>query len=280
MASIVGEGAPCRLCTKIDIEQLSNIRTFDSRKVDSKETIRPTRLVEIEKDSTSIRLVLELASNGDYAALSYVWGQGEALWRTVKENIDLRHHGFTFHELPQTPRDSVLVAARLGLRYIWIECLCILQDDLADWEKESVKMDAVYGGAIVTLMACSSVSSTWSLFNERSEPCDDFESRGLTISNELSNRVLSMLLISPPNQHYLFLEIFIDSQTRETLLLEGGWTSQEWVLSPRKLYICPSQLFWECGGRRLSEDGVWKYSRHYRSLAQALMTYVEKQGET
>ena len=61
--------------------------------------------------------------------------------------------------MSQNLQDAVVVTRLLGLRYLWIDSLCIIQDSKSDWEEEGSKMDQVYKNAYVTLAATSATTS-------------------------------------------------------------------------------------------------------------------------
>ncbi|KAK0727277.1 heterokaryon incompatibility, partial [Lasiosphaeria miniovina] len=89
---------------------------------------------------------------GKYAALSHCWGSpGQQPFTTTADNLASRQSGIDFQHLPPTFRDAVIVASELGVQNLWIDSLCIIQDDADDWARESIRMAAVYGKAHVTI---------------------------------------------------------------------------------------------------------------------------------
>lgn len=119
----------------------------------------PLRLIDLQADPAypdRIRLVLTsdisttLSPGVQYAALSYYWGATTA-FTTTPTTIRSRMGGFAISEVPATLGDTVLVVQWLGIRYLWIVSLCILQggrDDataLADWRHEAARMHLIYG---------------------------------------------------------------------------------------------------------------------------------------
>jgi len=65
-----------------------------------------------------------------------------------------------FSHLSQTFQDAVKLVKQLGQHYLWIDSLCIIQDDKTDWAIEAAAMAAVYGNSIFTIFALSSQNST------------------------------------------------------------------------------------------------------------------------
>lgn len=93
-------------------------------------------------------------SAGEYVALSYCWGKSVPC-TTIKNNIQkhMEEQGISFANLPGTLQDAVFLVRYLGLRYLWADCLCIVQDDATDWQKEASRMSEVYSNASLTLAA-------------------------------------------------------------------------------------------------------------------------------
>lgn len=108
---------------------------------------------------TSLLCITTPPSPVPYAALSYVWGTAPVL-RTLKSNLAaLRLPGAFDHPefpLPATIRDAVTLCARLGVRYLWVDSLCIVQDDPASQGEQLRAMGSVYGRAEFTVAALGS----------------------------------------------------------------------------------------------------------------------------
>ncbi|KAK7993899.1 Gamma-tubulin complex component 4 [Apiospora arundinis] len=107
----------------------------------------PRRLIDVVNKTGQpgeVSLVQpQLSGIYEYAALTYCWGQVQgATWLTTKANLVSRSAGFIRSSMPQTLQDALIVTEKLGLRYVWIDALCIVQDDPEDWEVEGSKMAA------------------------------------------------------------------------------------------------------------------------------------------
>ncbi|PQE07156.1 Heterokaryon incompatibility protein [Rutstroemia sp. NJR-2017a BVV2] len=72
---------------------------------------------------------------------------------TTKDNIDCFKQALPMEELPQTFKDAITVTRQLGLQYIWIDSLCIIQHDQEDWFRESAKMGDIFESSSCTLAA-------------------------------------------------------------------------------------------------------------------------------
>lgn len=125
----------------------------------------PTRLLALD----SLRLV-ETADGGvqdedrRYAALSYTRGtaSSDAAIRTTLENLEERKGGMDLAELPRTFRDAIVACQALGIPFLWIDALCIV-DDSEDRNREVALMSKTFGNAEVTLAAYVSLTPALSL---------------------------------------------------------------------------------------------------------------------
>jgi hypothetical protein len=142
----------------------------------------PTRVIDVVcGDNTDIvRLCerLEIHDDSDYVALSHCWGKAPmitlcdpSLSMDGRENaipIGEFKAGIPISRLPTTFRDAVTVTRRLGIRYVWIDAICIVQNSSQDWKTEAMTMHQVYGNAHCTLAATFSKDGNGGLFKERS----------------------------------------------------------------------------------------------------------------
>lgn len=104
----------------------------------------PTRVLDVTTNPPKLVITANLSQKEEkYIALSHCWGPSQPL-RTLKMNIGLHQDGIDLSSMPQTFKDAVAVTRYLGMRYIWIDSLCIVQDDVLDWECEAARMADVY----------------------------------------------------------------------------------------------------------------------------------------
>jgi len=125
----------------------------------------PTRLLDVAafQNSDDIRLVMldVKLSPTRYVALSHCWGPTTQLpITTTVSTLENRMQRIKFSHLSQTFQDAVKLVKQLGQHYLWIDSLCIIQDDKTDWAIEAAAMAAVYGNSIFTIFALSSQNST------------------------------------------------------------------------------------------------------------------------
>lgn len=129
----------------------------------------PTRLLELGfgpsgEDVVKLIETAYVKPDGDYITLSHCWGK-KTLIRTLREN--LQDFLIQLPSLPNTFQDAILATRMLGVRYIWIDSLCIIQDNADDWAKEASLMHKVYKNAMCNLSASASRNSNEGLFRPR-----------------------------------------------------------------------------------------------------------------
>jgi len=96
-----------------------------------------------------------LSASVPYAALSHMWGDVNVSppLQTIRYNYGEVKQSIPIRRLPRNFRDAVETCRRLGIQYVWIDSLCILQDSTEDWQKEALEMHRVYRNAEVTIIA-------------------------------------------------------------------------------------------------------------------------------
>lgn len=118
----------------------------------------PTRLLDVGSDAESLPpRVIETSGTGAaiYAALSHMWGDVETFppLRAMKLNYEELKKEIPLRSLPRNFSDAVETCRKLGIRYVWIDSLCIIQDSSEDWKREAQMMHKVYKNAEVTIVA-------------------------------------------------------------------------------------------------------------------------------
>ncbi|KAK7743393.1 hypothetical protein SLS62_010586 [Diatrype stigma] len=233
---------------------------------------RPTRLLEIpaDRDSTGTLRLVNAETEHSYVALSYCWG-GDQPCKLTKAR--LREGGvFQTVDLPRTILDAIEVARNLRITYIWIDALCIVQDDPESMWSELEKMPAIYSNATVTISAASAATCHEGFLRPR-EAVDfnkvAFKLRLRTRDGEEGNVFLA------PWSKYAQLE-----GVEKEPINDRAWTLQEQVVSPRVLYYSFQQLHWICRGGIRADGGFcptdrdtpWKGGSIYRIFALSQTT--------
>ncbi|KAK0736552.1 heterokaryon incompatibility protein-domain-containing protein, partial [Apiosordaria backusii] len=206
----------------------------------SNSSAQPRRLIELHPSSgpssnnPKIRLI-ELSDATHcpkYIALSYCWGYSSGKsYTTTKDNVRLHRNQIPYAKLPATLKDAVCICKKLGMKYLWIDALCIIQDCSSDVVDEIAKMAMIYHKAWLTVSVDISKASTEGCFN------DERERRLLTLEDGVG-----------------------------TPLTARAWTFQEQALSRRILHYTSYGLVWECRKGFMSQDNILHWDRSSNTL--------------
>ena len=203
--------------------------------------VMPTRLIEITGTSETISLRLrqtEEVGRVPFAAPSYCWG-GEQSMKCLSSNIVSYGTAIPFEKQPPTIKDAAKVCQGMGLQYLWIDALCIIQDDSNDKFVEIAKMTSIYGSATVTIAAARSSSATEGFLGERFPgPREGAIVSYRCIDGELG----SITLVKLDDDGFESVEPIDDR----------GWTLQERLLSSRIIEFGSRQTRWVCPETRSS----------------------------
>jgi hypothetical protein len=202
--------------------------------------VLPTRVLEIEPDGTHSRLLTTRGSIGRYSALSYSWGAPPHPWKTTLSTLPSQAKSIVTQDLPRTLRDAITITCKLGLRYLWIDALCIIQDS-DDWAIEAGKMGDYYRNATVTISADGSVDSHSGCFVRG-------DRRSSTSVPVLFNNQDAVLHVRAKGAWPLdgSHPPMASKSGISNKLITRGWTLQEYLLSPRILHCTQRELVWEC----------------------------------
>ncbi|RSM04775.1 hypothetical protein CDV31_009866 [Fusarium ambrosium] len=143
----------------------------------------------------------------------------------------------------KTFADAIAITRGLGIRYLWIDALCIVQGDDGEFESEAGKMAAYYENAELTLAATDSVD------------CEG----GMLYPSDLRRTSNVSRFTHQSKGAYGFLESIWTDLEREintAPLNQRGWVLQEGILSRRMVHFSKKQLVWECKTKVASEDGL------------------------
>ncbi|KAJ4986559.1 heterokaryon incompatibility protein [Stagonosporopsis vannaccii] len=202
----------------------------------------PKRLIQI--DPHSCRLVSP-TSPVRYAALSYCWGLIQQP-STKKINVDVRYDDLPSHQLPQTIKDAITISRLMGLHYLWIDSICIIQDDREEWAEQAAEMADIYSGAYIVLAATGVSNATDGFLRQRSRP---MKITSLACNPQhpitVNARLLNNHTIRPSNMDV------IDNQP----LSKRGWALQERALATRTVHFLPDEIMFECRSGLACECG-------------------------
>lgn len=215
----------------------------------------PTRLLDVSQwnNRKALRLV-DSRKFGSfipaYIALSHRWNRQVEASSSTCSNISDRFNKIDADALPKLFLDAVEATARLDTRYLWIDSLCIVQDDALDWAREAALMSGIYQNAYCTFSASLFDTDEKGLFREYDAKHDLVNA--VIGSGETSTSVQFCKAMGP-----------WDRDITHGPLQSRGWCYQERELSPRIVYWTAHQVLWECCTWRTCER---KPATHNRDL--------------
>jgi len=208
----------------------------------------PTRILDVgESHALEIKLIDSGSMKGQYVTLSHRWPVDPALhFKTTPSTIEKRRKGIKITAMPKNFQDAVTVVRKLGLRYLWIDSLCILQDSTEDWERESAVMGQIYHRSTLTIMAATESR----LRAPSTTPSgSEIEREGFLHRTE-APRWPTVKLPYRTSSGQIQGDWFL--QYQEPLLRDRwdlftrGWVLQEELLSRRKVIYHSDHILWVC----------------------------------
>ncbi|KAH7145494.1 heterokaryon incompatibility protein-domain-containing protein, partial [Dactylonectria estremocensis] len=215
----------------------------------------PTRVLEIFGTSAAdatLRLCETHGQEGRYVALSYVWGDPEHQYTTVKSNLAAHKDDIDFDDLPYAVAEAVMCTLQLGLKYLWVDALCIIQDSPEDKIKEIAGMAQVYKNAWVTVSAAMSTGASVAFMDPRPE-LQSIASICFKMDMIVPKDVKGLL--SWIDGHRKNPEYSEKISYRDEPINKRGWTLQESWLSRRMLIYGSGQVVWQCGEGNKADGG-------------------------
>jgi hypothetical protein len=200
----------------------------------------PTRLINVgdPQKGQAPRLVITAPTMQEkYLALSYCWGPATDTFTLNGSTMEGMLIGIDESRVVAAHRDTFALARTLGIQFVWIDALCIIQGDIQDWEHESKLMARVYGNAFLTVIAARSS-----------------DARNSFILNHLQQRAPACQIpIDESGSESAFVGV---KRSRDLGPTETrGWCFQEKLLGRRTIIFAPEQLVFSCRSRTYYEDG-------------------------
>ncbi|KAH8669060.1 heterokaryon incompatibility protein-domain-containing protein [Xylariales sp. PMI_506] len=209
----------------------------------------PLRLMTVGLDGTPPKLVWGNAvpCPAEYATLSYVWG-GPVSLCTTRATLKSFSEQVPLALMPKTLADALQIARALKIPYIWIDALCIVQDDEKEWQTEAARMGEIYQGSQLTIAAAQSPDASHGCLLEKgNHGLQDGESFFRTCTD---NVVGSKLLVR------LYQGDIRTRASRGNCLSTRGWTLQEHLLSRRLVSCMQPEVHWQCQACYRTESGL------------------------
>jgi hypothetical protein len=190
----------------------------------------PTRVIDLQDPNRPKLCIAGQNQKAFYVALSYCWGGPQGVLLTV-DTLDAKTQGLCLEDLSQTIRDATDVTAKLGYRYLWIDALCIIQDNQRDKRSEIEAMGSIYRNATLTIAASDSKGAREGFL--KSLP----KSPACKLPFYLPNNRLGNIEVE---QYRLY------ANQENWHLNTRAWTMQEELLSPRMLFFANGEIRWQC----------------------------------
>ncbi|PWI71490.1 putative tol protein [Purpureocillium lilacinum] len=190
--------------------------------------------------SASPPRVVEGSITADYAALSYVLGKPiTGSW-------------------PRVVQDAAIVTRELGIRYLWVDQLCMEGTTSAERAQQIARMDDIFEGAALTIIAAHGRDATQGLAGVGStprvaQPKYHFADSNITLVSTMHDPRLSI---------------------QESTWYSRGWTYQEGLLARRRLVFTAQQMYWECGGMVCPETLVMPLGLYHDARERRMADFV------
>ena len=200
----------------------------------------PDRLLDIgSRDSGSICLIEtdETTQFLPYTTLSHCWGKLE-IKRLLTKDFDAMTKSIRTDELPKTFQDAITITRKLGIPYLWIDSLCIVQDSIEDWAQQSSVMGMVYQNGYCNIAATGALDGRMGCFLER----DPTLAQKCRVQIETAVPKFKL----KPGLYDLVPRNLLENGLSNEPLNRRAWVTQERILTPRVLHFSRNQLFWEC----------------------------------
>ncbi|KAI8933211.1 hypothetical protein NX059_009846 [Plenodomus lindquistii] len=196
-------------------------------------TLPPKRLLWLHPSQEYVQLFETSAEYMyRYATLSYCWG-GDQRVVTKTETIKSHQNGILVVTLPRTIRDAVRVTVVLGLEYLWVDALCIVQNDENDVAHEIARQADIYRTSTLTLLAGNAVNADSGFLQGQSR----VKRHRITVKLPGTEDVMSTLILD------------LRDDIKVNPVAQRGWILQEFLLSPYVLHFSPDQVMIYCHGR-------------------------------
>ena len=223
----------------------------------------PTRVINVGDHSTHPFLHISGHEEiGSWVALSYCWG-GVSTCILTKNRLAELQRGLLLKDCPRTIHDAILITRALGVKYLWVDALCIFQspqdktqisqDDIQssndEWVTEAPKMAEIYRDAVVTIAATASPSVSTGILGKRRSPSSCSLPWRIPSSNsmEYGSRDIQSQAGSPRVYVSCERKPWDDVLGIQQSYWDGrGWTMQENLLASRTLAFTSQQMVWEC----------------------------------
>lgn len=229
----------------------------------------PRRLLDVgSMDRPSDPFLLEPTDPAPYVCLSYCWGvDTEGVLKSTETNLAAHYQAVPYTSMPATIQDAVTVCRRLKIAYLWVDSLCIVQDDITSWLEDSAQMHEIYMNCLFTIAAQEPASCKSGFLGKQRFGDPEWQRRFVTDVPAMFGEAVKELFIRENTE-------LPDEDNNPFSLDTRGWCLQEDLLPSRKLSFNGNEMTWECHCRRICECGhlLWGPRSVYGTLGASIKT--------
>ncbi|KAF2670151.1 hypothetical protein BT63DRAFT_230899 [Microthyrium microscopicum] len=215
--------------------------------------IMPMRCLKVNSKGELIALVETADMKLPYITLTHRWDKNWiSACKTTTNNIKAREKGQAFDGLPQHFQDAFHIAAKLGVRHVWIDSLCIIQagDHGADFNLQKSRMAQYYQHSLLTIATTATTYLTTGILCSHKESTFPWSTPPVQLdyrSDESPDETEDHFYIYKRRQR--LIDDYLEN-VRSTEVFNRAWILQEWILSKRFLWYTPDGMFFECHSKR------------------------------
>ncbi|KAK0482392.1 heterokaryon incompatibility protein-domain-containing protein [Armillaria novae-zelandiae] len=199
--------------------------------------LMPTRVIDCANPEQP-RIFVNHGIKENYVALSYVWGEKQPHCTTTK-NLDFYIAGIPLQNIPKSNMDTIKVTQKLGLRYLWVDALCILQDSKDDKAQEIAQICRIFRNAYVTIIAA----------------CADKVSNGFLQTQDIPDTIRN-LPFRCPDGGIGTMRLLGNRHAPDEPVNKRAWCLEERVLSPRRVIYASHTVQYECQTTHVNANDV------------------------
>ncbi|PSN68598.1 HET-domain-containing protein [Corynespora cassiicola Philippines] len=212
---------------------------------------RPRRLIHVGDSDREPFLDDTDFAVGPYCALSYCWGGSNGNLKTTRENLPKHRVQIALEDMPKTVADAIFVCRSLKIQHLWVDALCILQDDVGnqDWLEHADQMTYIYGNSVLTISADASADCATSFLGKQRFASQSY--------HRLRPRDRAPIASDDP---FLAEHQSGTHAISTSCMSTRGWTLQEKISSRRIIHFTGDEMVWQCRNSKWCEC---KYQEAY-----------------
>ena len=196
-----------------------------------------------------------------YATLSHCWGKLNNI-KLQKDNLDAFGSQIPWYSMSKVFQDVIILARKLGIHYLWIDALCIIQDSIQDWTHEANLMQSIYVNSYINISATAPEDGNAGLFRERDATCI----KSVSIRTDPTQNDIGRLIYSHDTW---------DDTVASAPVNQRAWVIQERFLAPRVVHFSKDQVHWECMSLMTSEGLPDRFESPHQSSGRIKLPKID-----